>query len=160
MNITKERKMKILDFLSQECVITDAKGVTKKEVITELAALLARQKKLPSGDKVVQALLEREALGSTGIGQGIAIPHCKSDDAKEITAALGISKRGIAFDALDGEPVYLVFLLIAPRDSAGDHLKALAKISRLLKDKFFRQALREAKGSEDVVRIIKEEDEY
>lgn len=152
--------MKILDFLAPECIVTDLKGVTKKEVIQELTEVLKKGNKLSSVDKIVQALLEREALGSTGIGQGIAIPHGKSDEVKGIVASFGVSKRGVEFEALDGEPVYLVFLLIAPRESAGDHLKALAKISRLLKDKFFRQALREAKSSAEVLKIIKEEDEY
>ena len=104
--------------------------------------------------------MEREKLGSTGIGQGVAIPHGKSDSVESLVAALGVSKRGVDFESLDGEPVNLIFLLVAPPDSAGQHLKALARISRLLKDKFFRQALREAKSLEEIQRIIKEEDEY
>ena len=104
--------------------------------------------------------MEREALGSTGIGQGVAIPHCKLEALKEQVAALGISPKGLEFDALDGEPVNIVFLLVAPMDASGNHLKALAKISRLLKDKFFRQALRDAKSPEELLRIIREEDEY
>jgi PTS system nitrogen regulatory IIA component len=99
-------------------------------------------------------------LGSTGIGQGIAIPHGKSEHVTKTVAALGISKRGIDFDALDGEPVYLFFMLVAPTSSAGVHLKILAKISRLLKDKFFRQSLREVKSAEEAIRQIKEENEY
>jgi nitrogen PTS system EIIA component len=79
---------------------------------------------------------------------------------KEQVAALGISRRGIDFDALDGESVYIVFLLIAPAEAAGNHLKALAKISRLLKDRFFRQALRDAKSPDEILRIVREEDEY
>ncbi|HDM37982.1 MAG TPA: PTS sugar transporter subunit IIA, partial [Candidatus Omnitrophica bacterium] len=93
------------------------------------------------------------------IGQGIAIPHGKSPDIKEMKAALGISKRGINFDALDGEPVYIFFLLLAPVNSAGPHLKALARISRLLKDKYFRDSLRKATDKQTVIKIIKQEED-
>lgn len=150
--------MQIMDFLCPKAIELDLDGETKKEVITELVDALAKAKEISNPTTIVKVLMEREELGSTGIGQGIAIPHGKSDTVNKIVAAFGISKKGIDFDALDGEPVYLLFLLVAPPDSAGAHLKALAKISRLLKDKFFRQALREAKTAEEVIKIIKEED--
>ncbi len=152
--------MKILDFLCREAITADLIGQTKKEVLNELVELLAKAKKVKNESEVVKTLVEREQLGSTGIGQGVAIPHGKTDSVSEIVAAFGISKKGIEFDALDGEPVYLVFLLLAPLDAAGTHLKALAKISRLLKDKFFRQALRETQSPEEVIKIIEEEDKY
>ena len=152
--------MKIVDFLSQEAISVELTAQTKEEAIKELVQLLQKAKKIKDVNHIVKILMEREELGSTGIGQGIAIPHGKSDTIRTIVAAFGISKKGIDFDALDGESVNLVFLLVAPHDSAGAHLKALAKISRLLKDKFFRQALREAKDTKEVMRIIKEEDEY
>ena len=152
--------MKIVDFLSQEAISVELEAQTKEEAIKELVQLLHKAKKIKDVNHIVKILMEREELGSTGIGQGIAIPHGKSDTIRTIVAAFGISKKGIGFDALDGESVNLVFLLVAPHDSAGAHLKALAKISRLLKDKFFRQALREAKDTKEVMRIIKEEDEY
>jgi len=153
--------MKIRDFLSVEAITVDMQGDDKKAVIKELVALLPRTKKVreKDTDKIVKILMDREDLGSTGIGQGIAIPHGKTDTITDIVAAFGMSKKGVDFEALDGEPVNLIFLLVAPHDSAGAHLKALAKISRLLKDKFFRQALREAKTPEEVLKIIKEEDE-
>jgi nitrogen PTS system EIIA component len=152
--------MKILDFLCSDAITTELNGQTKEEVIRELVQLLHKAKKIKDVAHLVKILMEREELGSTGIGQGIAIPHGKSDALKDIVAAFGISKKGVNFNALDGEPVNLIFLLIAPHDSAGAHLKALAKISRLLKDKFFRQALREAKDVKEVIKIIKEEDEF
>lgn len=152
--------MKILDFLSKEAVKVDLEGKNKKEIITELVELLHTSKKIKDPKPVVKILLDREKLGSTGIGQGIAIPHGKTDMVKDIHAAFGISKKGIDFDALDGEPVNLFFLFIAPPDSSGLHLKALAKISHLLKDKYFREALREAKTADEVINIIKEEDEF
>lgn len=152
--------MKILDFLCREAIIADLEARGKKEAITELVDLLVKAKKLKDSQEIVKILMEREQLGSTGIGQGVAIPHGKTEMVNEIIAAFGISKKGIEFDALDGEPVYLIFLLLAPVEAAGTHLKALAKISRLLKDKFFRQNLREAKNPEEVIKIISEEDKY
>lgn len=156
----KWEKLKILDFLVPEAVTVDLKGATKPAVLEELVGLLDQAKKILDARKVMALLLEREKLGSTGIGQGIAIPHTKSDQVREIVAACGVSRKGIDFDALDGEPVHLLFILIAPLDSSGLHLKALARISRLLKDKFFRQVFREAKDPEEVLRIIREEDQY
>jgi len=151
--------MKILDFLDKEAISTDLKSEDKEGVISELVDLLAQVGKVKNKKKMVRILLERESLGSTGIGQNIAIPHGKSPDIKEMTAALGISKRGVNFDALDGEPVYIFFLLLAPANSAGPHLKALARISRLLKDKYFRDSLRNATDKQTVIKIIKQEDD-
>jgi PTS system nitrogen regulatory IIA component len=110
-------------------------------------------------NKLIEALMNREALGSTAIGQGIAIPHAKSDSVSKLVASFGLSKKGVDFDSLDGEPAHIFFLLVAPQDSAGPHLKALARISRLLKDKYFRDTLRSASDDKAVVRIISEEDE-
>lgn len=152
--------MKILDFLCQQAINVDLQSVNKKEVVQELTELLAKAKRIKNPEKIVQIILDREKLGSTGIGQGIAVPHGKSETVNEMVAALGISKKGIEFDSLDDEPVYIVFLLIAPPDAAGPHLKALAKISRLLKDKFFRQTLKEVSSVDEVVKIISEEDKY
>jgi PTS system nitrogen regulatory IIA component len=152
--------MKLVDLLGTGTVVVDLKAQGKQDVLQELCQILQSAGKLPEDKPMVDVLMERESLGSTGIGQGVAIPHGKSAAVKEQVAALGISRRGVDFDALDGESVYIVFLLIAPVDAAGNHLKALAKISRLLKDKFFRQALRDAKTSDEILRIIKEEDEY
>ncbi|MBI2915606.1 MAG: PTS sugar transporter subunit IIA, partial [Elusimicrobia bacterium] len=132
----------LLDYLPLSAISVDIKSQTKKEALKELVSILAKAHSLKNSEKILEALLEREELGSTGIGQGIAIPHGKTEYANKIIAALGISKKGIDFNALDGEPVHLFFMLVAPQNSPGTHLKILAKISRLLKDKFFRQALR------------------
>lgn len=152
--------MKLVDILPAGAVSIDLAAATKKDLLEEMCGLLAKTDKLPDAKAMVSILMEREALGSTGIGQGVAIPHGKSPSLKGQAAALGISKRGVDFDALDGEPVHIVFLLIAPPDAAGNHLKALAKVSRLLKDKFFRQALKDAKTPDEILKIIREEDEY
>jgi PTS system nitrogen regulatory IIA component len=152
--------MKVLDILDQSNICLDLKGQTKKEAIQELCHQLTATSKINAEENVFLALMEREKLGSTGIGQGVAIPHGKSDATQTLVAALGISRKGVDFEALDGEPVHVIFLLVAPKDSTGQHLKALARISRLLKDKFFRQALREAKTVAEVEKTIREEDEY
>ncbi len=152
--------MKVFDFLDSQSIVIDLKSPTKKEAIDELCQVLATNGKIKNAQTVLTALMEREKLGSTGIGQGIAIPHGKSEATETLVAALGISRKGVDFEALDGEPVHLIFLLVAPLDSAGQHLKALARISRLLKDKFFRQSLRDAKSIEEIQKIIQDEDAY
>ena len=153
--------MNIMGFLHEQAVTCNVASQTKEDVIREMAALLANAGAIRDRDvpKLVQILLQREALGSTGIGQSVAIPHGKSDCVTKLVAAFGVSRTGVNFDSLDGEPVHLFFLLVAPEDSAGPHLKALARISRLLKDKHFRDMLRHAKDEKQIVKIIHEEDE-
>jgi PTS system nitrogen regulatory IIA component len=152
--------MKISDFLCPDAVTADLKARNKEEVIDELVALLvstgAIEKK--SKAKIVEVIMAREALGSTAIGQGIAIPHGKSESVSKLVSGLGISKKGIDFDSLDGEPAHIFFILIAPQDSAGPHLKALARVSRLLKDKYFRESLKAAKDSRDIAELVSQED--
>jgi len=152
--------MKVLEFLEETNICLDLKSPSKEEAIRELVGFLETSSKIKNTDAVVTSLMDREKLGSTGIGQGVAIPHGKSDATPTLVAALGISKKGIEFEALDGEPVHVVFLLISPTDSSGQHLKVLARISRLLKDKFFRQAIKEAKSAIEIQKIIREEDDY
>ncbi|MFH1784405.1 MAG: PTS sugar transporter subunit IIA [bacterium] len=152
--------MRIMDYLCKGAVAVDLKSKDKKGVINELVDLMLKAKKISDKDKIIKILLEREELGSTGIGQGIAIPHGKTNQVDEVVVAFGSSKQGVDFEALDGESVFLVFLLLAPMESSGVHLKALAKISRLLKDKYFRQALRDAKNADEVIKVIKEENGY
>jgi fructose-specific phosphotransferase system IIA component len=153
--------MKIMDFLSEEAITTDLKSVNKTEAIKELVELLIASGDVDKKDKnkVVELLLAREALGSTAIGHNVGIPHAKADCVKSLVGAFGLSRKGVDFDSLDGEPVYIFFLLLAPQDSAGPHLKALARISRLIKDKYFRDTLKAAKDKKDVIRIIETEDD-
>ena len=153
--------MKITDFLRERAIRVDLIATDKEGVIRELVHLLVKggEIKQSEEEKLVPILLAREALGSTGIGQGVGIPHGKSNCVRELVGAFGLSRRGVGFDSLDGEPVHVFFLLVAPEDSAGPHLKALARISRLLKDRFFRDSLREAKDEKQVLRIIQQEDQ-
>ena len=152
--------MKVLEFLDTSSINLDVKSSSKPDVIAELCELLQSNGKINDLTKVIAALMEREKLGSTGIGQGVAIPHGKSEATPTLVGALGISRKGVQFDSLDGEPVHVIFMLVAPDDGSGQHLKALARVSRLLKDKFFRQAIKEAKLPSDIEKIIREEDEY
>ena len=154
--------MNVMGFLDERAVSADMKAQqAKEEVIRELVELLVSAGSIKAKEvgKLVQILMKRESLGSTGIGQGVAIPHGKSDCVTKLVAAFGVSRAGVNFDSLDGEPVTLFFLLVAPEDSAGPHLKALARISRLLKDKHFRNSLRAACDEKTLIKIIREEDE-
>ena len=152
--------MNISELLSKKTVAIDLKSNNKKEVLSELIDLLISSGNISKNGKaeVLKKLQEREGLGSTGIGKGVAIPHAKCPGVKKMTAALAMSKSGIDFKSLDGEPTYIFFLLIAPGETPGPHLKALAKISRLLDDKFVRDRLRSAKSDQEILSVIKEEE--
>jgi len=153
--------VKITDFLREKAISVDLQARNKEGVIRELVQLLVKAGEIKPVDeeKIVPVLLAREALGSTGIGQGVGIPHGKSNVVRQLVGAFGVSRRGVNFDSLDGETAQIFFLLLAPEDSAGPHLKALARISRLLKDRYFRDSLKEAKEEKQVVRIIQQEDQ-
>lgn len=153
--------MKIMDFLSKKAIAADLKATKKEDVIKELVDVLLESEGLEKKcrNKLVEQLMAREALGSTAIGQGVGIPHTKSECVNKLVASFGLSQKGVDFDSLDGENVYIFFLLIAPIDSAGPHLKALARISRLLKDKYFRDSLKECKDEKSILKIISLEDE-
>lgn len=153
--------MKIMDFLSKKAIAADLKATKKEDVIKELVDVLLESEGLEKKcrNKLVEQLMAREALGSTAIGQGVGIPHTKSECVNKLVASFGLSQKGVDFDSLDGENVYIFFLLIAPIDSAGPHLKALARISRLLKDKYFRDSLKECKDEKSILKIISQEDE-
>jgi len=156
----KWEKMKVLDFLKPSAIKVELTAATKKGVLEELVALLAADGAVKDAAGTVEVLLERERIGSTGLGQGIAIPHAKTDQVKDVVAAFGLSRRGVQFNSLDGEPAHIFFLLIAPPEAAAQHLKSLAKVSHLLKNKFFRQSLREAKDVPEILKIIRDEDQF
>ena len=153
--------MKIMDFLNKKAVVTDLKSSRKEDILRELVDALVNAGEIEKRhrNKLIEALMARETLGSTAIGQGVGIPHAKSDCVRRLIAAFGLSRKGVNFDSLDGELVYIFFLLLAPANSAGPHLKALARVSRLLKDKYFRDSLRQCQDDKTVIRIIIQEDE-
>jgi PTS system nitrogen regulatory IIA component len=151
--------MKILDILDKRMIIPQLTSKSKEEVLRELVQVLAQQEKQLNQDRIVEILLEREGLQSTGIGDGLAIPHGKSKEVKKILASFGRSPGGMDFKSLDEKPTHLFFLLIAPENSAGMHLKALVQISRLMKDQAFRKSLMEAKSADEIYSIFSEGDE-
>ena len=150
--------MKIQDIVSPEAVLDDLRAATKEGVLRELSEVIAKIVPKLSADSLTGILMERESLGSTGIGDGVAIPHGKVAGIEHLVAAFGRSRSGVQFHSLDGKPAYLFFLIVAPEYSAGMHLKALARISRLLKDERFRRSLVEAADAEELRRIFREED--
>ena len=150
--------MKILDVLRKETILTDLKAKDKKGVIEELAASVSQITGINSRE-LVQVLLERERLGSTGIGGGIGIPHGKLANLESLIMGFGLSRKGVDFESMDGRPTHLFFLLITPENSTGLHLKLLARISRILKNDSFKKKLMKAAGSNEVYSIIREVDE-
>ncbi len=151
--------MKISEILDKRAIKIGMTSNTKEDTLKELVDVLAKVEDIGDPKGIVKALIDRENLGSTGIGQGIAIPHGKTDKVKRLIAVLGISKTGVNFDALDGEAVYIFVLLVAPKATAGPHLKALAQISRLLRDSYFCELLRKCKSEDEVFNLIKTEEE-
>jgi PTS system nitrogen regulatory IIA component len=150
--------MKILDILPKESIISDLRGRTKREVLEELTDALLKQKPQLNRARVVEVLLERERLGSTGIGDGIAIPHGKVKDLDQLALSFGRSTAGVDFESMDGKPAHFFFLLVAPENCAGIHLRALAKIARLLKNSSVRKRLGVVQTQEEIYNN-KQEDE-
>lgn len=152
--------LRISEFLTEEMILPDLKATDKEGVLREMAHHLCTvaPNMRDAEDRVVRALLDRERLGSTGVGEGVAIPHAKVPGLPRLTAAFGRSLRGIPFEAIDQQPVTLVVALLVPENSAGVHLKALARISRLLKNPAFREALQRAGGQAPLYRAFLEED--
>jgi nitrogen PTS system EIIA component len=151
--------MKIMDIFRKECIIEELKAKTKRDVLAELSGVIRSGDGTMSQELIVNTLLERERLGSTGIGDGIAIPHAKLADIDELIVSFGRSRGGVEFDSMDGKPANLFFLLLAPENTTGLHLKALAKISKMLKDSAFRKKLIEAKSKDELYVIIADKDD-
>jgi len=151
--------MRIQDIVPPGAVVDGLRGGTKEGVLRELAEAACRQVPGLSPERIAAILMERESLGSTGIGEGVAIPHGKVPGIDRLVAVFGRSADGVQFASLDGKPARLFFLVLAPENSAGMHLKALARISRLLKDGRFRSRLLAADGPEGLSQVLQEEDE-
>ncbi len=151
--------MKICQYLSPEMIVPDLKALNKEGVLKELAGRIVDH--IPDLDTgaVLKVLLDRERLGSTGIGEGFAIPHGKLKTLDQMVIAFGRSRQGVPFDSLDGKAAFYFFVLIAPEDSAGLHLKALAKISRFLKNSTFKESLSRGVDREALYKVIQEQDD-
>ncbi len=149
--------MRIKDFLEKGAIKTELKETKKKEHIAEMVQILVDSGKIDRdrSSEVTQELMKREILGSTGIGEGVAIPHVRTASVKDMTGALGISSRGVEFNALDGRPVHISFLLLTPEGERNQHLKALSTISLFLRDQYYREDLMNTKSAKDVYKIIK-----
>jgi PTS system nitrogen regulatory IIA component len=150
--------MKIMEILVKESVILDLGVRTKREVLAEMAASLAKVEPQIEAGRLLDVLMEREALQSTGIGEGVAIPHGKLSGLTRLVASFARSRAGIDFESIDGQPTHHFFLLVVPEHSGGQYLKALARISRFMRDPVFRQSLADGEAVEDVIRAIEEED--
>jgi PTS system nitrogen regulatory IIA component len=150
--------MKILDALPKEAILVDLKAIDKRGVLEELVNPIAEIAGI-SREELVKVLMERERLGSTGIGEGIGIPHGKFKGLESLMLGFGRSQKGVDFDSMDGLPAHIFFLLITPENSTGLHLKLLARISRILKNDLFKEKLLRAKNRDEIYSIIKEEEE-
>ena len=141
--------MQLSDFIGSDAIFPDLKATSKKQLLQELATLAGEITNIDSR-RIFEALLQREKLGSTGLGHGVAIPHGKFEQLDKVYGFFGRLKQPIDYDAVDGEPIDLVFLLLAPESAGADHLKALARISRLLRDSAIVKKLR---GTDDAAGI-------
>jgi len=150
--------MRILDSLKEGAIVAELNATDKKGVLSELTASLADASGLKQ-EELLRVLLERERLGSTGIGGGIAIPHGKLKPLQSMLMGFGRSRKGVDFDAMDGKPTHLFFLLLAPENSTGGHLKMLARISRLLKNTVFKERLMNAADWRELYMVIEKEDQ-
>jgi len=151
--------MRITELMDKNLIISELHSETKKEVLKELVDCITKKELGIDGNDLLRVLLEREELGSTGIGDGIAIPHGKVKKIEDLMVSFGRSLGGVDFQSMDGKPTHIIFLLIAPENSAGIHLKALARLSRLLKDSRFRKNIMEADSSQEIYDLIAQEDE-
>ena len=151
--------MKILDYLREEWVIPDLKGTDKASILKELSEVLVKPCQVASAEELLRVLLDREKLGSTGIGEGIAIPHGRLKKLKQFFISFGRSTKGVDFDSIDHNPSQLFFLVMAPENSAVENLKLLGRIVTLLKDTSFKKRLMEAPSRKELFQIIAEEDE-
>jgi nitrogen PTS system EIIA component len=150
--------MRILDFLRQDGIICPLEAGSKEEVLKELVQPIVKDNPQVDKTRLLKTLMERENLGSTGIGGGIAIPHGKMEGLDQLVGSFGKSQKGINFHSMDDRPAYIFFLLVAPKNCAADHLKALARISRLLKDPQLVTQIQKADTADQIYRILEDFD--
>ena len=153
--------MRIADFVVRDAIIPDLQATSKEGVIREMIESLRTAGNFKSGDpeEVVKAILKRELLGSTGIGRGVAIPHTKHPTVDRLVGTVALSRAGVGFESLDGEPVFVFVMLVSPQDRPGDHLRALENVSRSLRDDGFVRQLRQAKTREEIWDLLQDADQ-
>jgi PTS system fructose-specific IIABC component len=151
--------VKITDYITEDLIDLDLKSKNRESILVELSKLLERSKNILVKDNdIYKALVDREKLGSTGIGKGVAIPHAKTESAKELTVAFGISRKGIDFNSMDDEEVHIFFVFASPNKDSQIYLKVLARISRLIREENFRQNLMDCKTAKEVIACIAEKE--
>ena len=152
--------MKFSDFVVTDAIRSDVDADTKPGVIREMAETLVEAGRIAPTELegIVKAIMKREDLGSTGIGRGVAVPHTKHPSVDRLVGTVAVSRKGVDFESLDGEPVHLFFLLVSPPDRPGDHLRALENISRQLRDESFCRLLKAAKGPVEIQHLLEEAD--
>jgi fructose-specific phosphotransferase system IIA component len=148
--------MRLCDLLSKDVIRIPLKGDEKYAIIREMVDILCRAKNVKDCDGVLDAVLEREKVMSTGMGDGVAIPHAKTDAVDDLVAAFGVTEKPVDFDSIDNQPVRMVFLLVAPAGQTGPHLKALSRISRLMHREDFRERLALARDGQQVIETIEQ----
>lgn len=151
--------MKISELLNPQAIVAELQARDKSRVLAELTDALVACEPSLEREEVIEVLQEREKLGSTGIGDGVAIPHGKLGRIPELMLVFGRSRQGVDFESMDGQPAHLFFLLVAPEESVGVHLKTLARISKLLKDASVRQKLLNASNQEAIYQVILDEED-
>jgi len=154
--------MKFSDFVATDAIRSDVESDTKPALIREMAEALVEAGRLPAAEleSIVKAIMKREDLGSTGIGRGVAVPHTKHPSVDRLVGTVAVSRKGIDFLSLDGEPVHLFFLLVSPPDRPGDHLRALENISRQLRDDTFCRRLKASTTPADIEHLLEEADNH
>ena len=150
--------MRIAEFLKPDAVVDELQAKSKADILRELSTALARSNPSISPQRLATVLEERERVNSTGVGEGVAIPHGKLAELATLSASFGVSRAGIDFEAHDKKPTFLFFALVAPENSAGLHLKALARISRLFRNASFRESILQARGAQEIYSLILQED--
>ena len=151
--------VKITDYITEDLIDLDLKSKNRESILVELSKLLERSKNILVEDNdIYKAVVDREKLGSTGIGKGVAIPHAKTESAKELTVAFGISRKGIDFNSMDDEEVHIFFVFASPNKDSQIYLKVLARISRLIREENFRQNLMDCKTAKEVIACIAEKE--
>ncbi len=146
--------MSLLDIVNEKAITTNLQALEKESVIEELIDLLVNAGKVKDRTQAIQDVIEREKKGSTGLEKGIAVPHAKTSAVDTLSMAIGISKDGVDFNAVDGEYSYIFFMLLAPPGSSGPHVAALAEIARLVQPPLIREKLKNASSTQEVINII------
>ena len=152
--------MKLTDFVVAKAVLTDLQVDSKESAIRAMVESLKDAGEIPAEatEGIIAAVIKREELGSTGIGNGVAVPHTKHASVSRLVATVALAKNGVAFASLDGDPVYVLFLLVSPPDRPGDHLRGLETISRHLREQNFCKFLRQSRNTDDVMDLLREVD--